>query len=59
MERAARRIDPATLRGLLIRLAHLDGLAKGIGQGNVWEELADAALTLCGRALAVPHPQPV
>jgi DNA polymerase III subunit delta len=53
MERAARRIDPATLRALLVRLARLDALAKGIGQGNVWQELADAALALCGRPLAV------
>jgi DNA polymerase III subunit delta len=53
MERAARRVDPATLRPLLIRLARLDALAKGIGRGNVWAELADAALALCGRPLAV------
>jgi len=52
MERAARRVDPATLRALLVRLAQLDALAKGIGQGNVWESLADAALALCGRPLA-------
>src|SRR6266705_1037987 len=39
MERAARRVDPATLRPLLIRLARLDALAKGIGRGNVWAEL--------------------
>lgn len=58
MERAARRVDPATLRGLLIRLAQLDALAKGIGLGNVWEELAQVALTLCGRPLAVPRLQP-
>ena len=53
MERAARRVDPATLRPLLIRLARLDALAKGIGRGNVWAELADTALALCGRPLAV------
>jgi DNA polymerase-3 subunit delta len=52
MERAARRIDPATLRPLLIRLARLDALAKGIGRGNIWDELADTALELCGRPLA-------
>ena len=52
MERAARRVDAATLRTLLVRLAQLDALAKGIGQGNVWESLADAALALCGRPLA-------
>src|SRR5258708_3682307 len=52
LERAARRVDPATLRPLLIRLARLDALAKGIGRGNVWAELADTALALCGRPLA-------
>ena len=31
----------------------ITGGAKGIGQGNVWEELAGAALALCGRPLAV------
>ena len=55
MERAARRIDPATLRALLVRLARLDALAKGIGQGNVWHELADVGLALCGRPRAVAH----
>jgi DNA polymerase-3 subunit delta len=52
LERAARRVDPATLRPLLIRLARLDALAKGIGRGNIWDELADTALDLCGRPLA-------
>jgi DNA polymerase-3 subunit delta len=53
LERAARRVDPTSLRPLLIRLARLDALAKGIGRGNVWDELADTALALCGRPLAV------
>ena len=52
LERAARRVDPSSLRPLLIRLARLDALAKGIGRGNVWDELADTALALCGRPLA-------
>ncbi len=56
MERAARRIDPATLRELLLRLARLDALAKGIGQGSVWEDLAEVALALCGRSLNVAEP---
>ncbi len=56
MERAARRIAPATLRALLVRLARLDALAKGIGGGNVWDELAEVALALCGRPLAVGKP---
>jgi len=51
MERAARRVDASALSALLVRLARLDALAKGIGKGNVWEELADIALALCGRPL--------
>src|SRR5438445_4802886 len=53
LERAARRVDPSSLRPLLIRLARLDALAKGIGRGNVWDELADTALALCGRPVPV------
>ena len=56
LERAARRVDPSSLRPLLIRLARLDALAKGIGRGNVWDELADTALALCGRHVVVPEP---
>ena len=51
MERAARRLDASALRVLLVRLARIDALAKGIGRGNVWNELADVALALCGRPL--------
>jgi hypothetical protein len=53
MERAARRIDRAAIPALLLRLARLDALAKGIGRGNVWHELADVALALCGRPLGI------
>ena len=58
MERAARRVDAATLRGLIVRLARLDALAKGIGDGDVWQGLADAALILCGRPMALPQAAP-
>jgi DNA polymerase III subunit delta len=54
MERAARRVAPASIPALLVRLARLDALAKGIGRGNVWDHLRDVALALAGRpALAV------
>jgi DNA polymerase-3 subunit delta len=53
MERAAHRIKPAAISGLLLRLARLDGLAKGIGRGNVWLELQEVALALCGTPLRV------
>lgn len=51
MERAAQRIAPAAIPRLLIRLARLDGLAKGIGRGNAWDELREVALMLAGKPL--------
>jgi DNA polymerase-3 subunit delta len=49
IERAARRIAPSAIQPLLLRLARLDALAKGIGRGNVWDHLRDVALALAGR----------
>jgi DNA polymerase-3 subunit delta len=49
IERAARRIAPSAIQPLLLRLARLDALAKGIGRGNVWDQLRDVALALAGR----------
>ena len=49
IERAARRIAPSAIQPLLLRLARLDALAKGIGRGDVWDHLRDAALALAGR----------
>ena len=49
MERAARRVAPSAIPTLLVRLARLDSLAKGIGRGNVWDSLRDVALALAGR----------
>jgi DNA polymerase-3 subunit delta len=51
LERAAQRVKPAVVSSLLRRLARLDALAKGIGQGNVWDELADIGLAIAGRPL--------
>ena len=51
MERAVRRIAPASLPSLLTRLARLDALAKGIGRGNMWDALRELALALAGRPL--------
>ena len=53
MERAARRVAPTALPPLLLRLARLDALAKGIGRGDVWDALRGLALALAGRPLAV------
>ena len=51
MERAVRRVQPSTLPPLLMRLARLDALAKGIGRGSVWDALRELALALAGRPL--------
>ena len=51
LEKAAARVSPAQIPGLLVQLARLDALAKGIGQGNAWDELLALALALCGRPL--------
>lgn len=50
MERAARRVAPQALGPLLSALARLDALAKGIGRGNVWDELRTVAMALAGNA---------
>src|ERR1700736_2083453 len=44
IERAARRFPPSAIQPLLLRLARLDALAKGIGRGHVWDQLRDVAL---------------
>jgi DNA polymerase III subunit delta len=54
MERAVRRVAPAALPPLLMRLARLDALAKGIGCGNAWDELRSLALALCNRPMPAP-----
>ncbi len=51
MERAARRVAPSAIPELLTKLARIDALAKGIGCGNVWDELSELALSLSGRPL--------
>ena len=40
MERAARRVAPSMIPGMLLHLAKLDALAKGIGTGNAWDRAA-------------------
>jgi DNA polymerase III subunit delta len=47
LEKAAGRVPPAAIPGLLTRLARLDALAKGIGRGDAWDELQALALDLC------------
>ena len=55
MERAARRLDSVAIAALLAALARLDALSKGIGRGNVWDEVRATALAMAGaRALPLP-----
>lgn len=58
LERAARRVSPALVAPLLLALARLDALAKGIGDGNPWSELATTGLALAGAKVG-PLPAPV
>ena len=51
LERAVNRVAPASVPALLLALARLDALSKGLGRGDAWDALTDAALTLCGKPL--------
>ncbi len=50
LERAVGRVAPASVPALLLALAKLDALSKGLGQGDAWEALTDVALRVCRRA---------
>ena len=54
LERAQRRIPRTRMPGLLIELARLDALAKGLGDENAWEALGALALDLCGQSIRAP-----
>ena len=56
MERAAQRVPAALIAPLIQALARVDALAKGIGRGNAWDELATTALALAGKP-ALPLPE--
>jgi DNA polymerase-3 subunit delta len=49
MEKAARRVRPAEILPLVRALARLDALAKGLGRGDAWDDLAAIALALAGK----------
>ncbi len=55
MERAARRFKSEAITPLLAALVRLDALSKGIGRGNVWDELRTTALAIAGKP-ALPLP---
>jgi DNA polymerase-3 subunit delta len=48
MERAVARVPRSLVPDLLLALARLDALSKGIGRGDAWDELRTAALALGG-----------
>jgi DNA polymerase III subunit delta len=47
---AAERLALPVIREALNRAAHIDRLNKGIGSGEVWDELREMALPLLGKA---------
>ncbi|HSS70967.1 MAG TPA: DNA polymerase III subunit delta [Casimicrobiaceae bacterium] len=47
LEMAVRRVSPSMIPELVTGLARLDALAKGLGKGDVWQELTGLALALC------------
>lgn len=48
VQRALRRLDLATLRDALAACARIDRIAKGVAQGDAWDELRALALRLAG-----------
>lgn len=54
LERAVKRVAPASVPSLLLALSKLDALSKGLGRGDAWDALTDVALMLCGKPLFTP-----
>jgi len=54
MESAVRRLRLPQVMALLHELARLDALSKGIGRGDVWDELRTLALQLAGKTMPRP-----
>jgi len=55
LERAVKRVAPTSIPPILTAIARLDALAKGLGTGNTWDELATVALAVAGTSV-VPLP---
>jgi len=47
VKKALQRLSGSTLEGALRHAGKIDRLAKGIGQGNIWEEFLRLGLRLC------------
>jgi DNA polymerase-3 subunit delta len=52
LERAVKRVAATSIPSLLVAVARLDALAKGLGTGDAWDELATTALNLAGANVA-------
>ena len=46
MKKALQRLSTAILEAALHHAGRIDRLAKGIGQGNIWDEFLRLALSL-------------
>jgi DNA polymerase-3 subunit delta len=46
LPRAVRRVQPAALEAALLHAARADRLIKGLGRGDMWDELLQVALRL-------------
>jgi DNA polymerase-3 subunit delta len=57
MESAARRMRGEAIVPFMSALARLDALSKGIGRGNVWDELRTVATAIAGTPV-LPLPAP-
>lgn len=55
MQRALRRLDLAALRDALCRCARIDRMAKGVAQGDPWDELRTVSRLLAGGSAARPR----
>ena len=53
VSRAVSRARPGTFSALAVRLAEIDGMAKGFAPGDPWQALEDVMLTLAGHGNAV------
>jgi DNA polymerase-3 subunit delta len=46
VKKAVQRLSTATLEAALQHAGKIDRLAKGVGQGNIWEEFLRLGLSL-------------
>ena len=60
LERAVARVAPTAIPALIVATARLDALAKGLGMGDVWDEIETVGLALAGApVLPLPRPSPL